>query len=414
MAKQADRNIFQDVVRNHFAADSPGAGVAPPRRSWQARVGAAAHQAFDFASFGRIRPLEGARGFSVLLVFLVHYDALFSDFAPHNSLTAQISRFAGAMGNAGVDMFFVISGYLIYGAVIKKSMHIAPFLKRRVQRIYPTFLSVFALYVLGMYLIPGSTKAAWHSPGYLIYVVENLLLLPGILPITPIISVAWSLSFEIFFYVTLPIIVVFFGMREWTRTWRVAFFLSLGLLDLLLSALGVIAHVRLSMFIPGVLLYECSAAGTLDDYLEANGERLAILIGLLGLLAVGWLGLGAGTTGRAGRFSYCVPAFRVIILAISFGSVLLYSFRFDGVVRRWFSWTPICWLGNISYSYYLIHGGALYGFRALDQLLYGVHEPSALRFWLLLPTGFAATIVATVPVFLLVEKRFSLQTHRPS
>jgi len=281
-----------------------------------------------------------------------------------------------------------------------------------VWRIYPTFLSIFALYVIGMHLVPGATKVDWRNPGYAIYLVENLLLLPGLLPIRPVISVAWSLSFEFFFYVTLPLVVVAFGIREWTRPKRVAFFAGLGLLDLLLSMLGLIGHVRLAMFIPGILLYECSEAGALDGSLEVRGERLAILICLLSLLAGGWLGVvDAGAAGRAGRFSYCVPACRVIILSFSFGGVLLYSFRFDGILRRWFSWTPICWLGNISYSYYLIHGGALHGFRALVEPLCGLHEPSTIWFWLLFPVGIAATIVATVPIFLLVEKRFSLQPH---
>ena len=416
MASRTDSDITPIAVRNDYAGDSVSGGpwpVASPRRSWLVRVGGAAHRVFDFAAPGRIKPLEGARGFSVLLVFLVHYDALFADLVPPTSLTAHVSRFAGAMGNAGVDMFFVISGYLIYGAMIKRSMRISGFLRRRVQRIYPTFLCVFALYVIGMQLVPGSAKAGgWHQPGYPLYLLENLLLLPGIFPITPIISVAWSLSFELFFYVTLPFVVVTLGIRAWPRTARVAFFAGLALLDLLLSAFGVIGQVRLSMFIPGVLLYECAAAGALDAWLEPRGERLAILLGLLGLLVVGRLGMETGATPPSGgAFIDCLPACRVIILSLSFGSALLYSFRFDGLLRRWFSWTPLCWLGNISYSYYLIHGGALRGFRALVQPFLLGHESSASWFWLLLPMGIAATIVATVPVFLLVEKRLSLQPH---
>src|SRR5208337_2207980 len=97
MATQADTKTIRDAVANGFADDPARGGpshVVPPRPSWIVRAGVAAHQAFDFASPGRIKPLEGARGFSVLLVFLVHYDALFGDFAPHDRLTAHVSRFA--------------------------------------------------------------------------------------------------------------------------------------------------------------------------------------------------------------------------------------------------------------------------------------------------------------------------------
>ena len=139
---------------------------SPPRTSstWTA-IGCAAlrarnwcYQSFDLSTDGRIMPMEGLRGLAVLLVFLVHNDALFSTLAPRESLTYHLSRFGSAIGNVGVDLFFVISGYLIYGAVLKKNDHIIHFLRRRVQRIYPTFLCVFALYFAGALTLPDAGK----------------------------------------------------------------------------------------------------------------------------------------------------------------------------------------------------------------------------------------------------------------
>src|SRR5260370_27378266 len=65
------------------------------------------HQSFDLPSDSRILPMEGLRALAILLVFFVHYDALFSTLAPRHSLTLALSRFISAVGNAGVDLFFV-------------------------------------------------------------------------------------------------------------------------------------------------------------------------------------------------------------------------------------------------------------------------------------------------------------------
>jgi peptidoglycan/LPS O-acetylase OafA/YrhL len=375
------------------------------------RLAVAAHRAFDLATPGRIKSLEGARGLSVLLVFLVHYDALFGNLAPHKSITASVSRFAGAMGNAGVDMFFVISGYLIYGAVIRKQISVERFLRRRIQRIYPTFLCVLALYLFWIWLDPTATRLHSdhvHSLGYLL---ENVLLLPGLLPITPVISVAWSLSFEMFFYIALPILVTLLAIRGWSRRARVTFFGVLALADLALSMLGLVGHVRLTMFIPGVILYECVESRLLDQWLSARNEKLMLLLSVLGMLTVGWLGV-ASVHEQSVRVMDCIPALRVVILSAIFSSVLIYSFRFDGILRAFLSWTPICWLGNISYSYYLVHGGALHGLRAvLIPQLYS-HVPSALYFWSMLPVGVAFTIATSIPIYLIVEKPFSLGSRR--
>src|SRR4051794_12438486 len=72
------------------------------------------------AGEGRMRSLEGLRGFAVLLVFCVHFDALFGQYASEMPLVRQASRFLGIVGNIGVDLFFVISGYLIYGTLLRQ------------------------------------------------------------------------------------------------------------------------------------------------------------------------------------------------------------------------------------------------------------------------------------------------------
>ena len=74
-----------------------------------------------------------------------------------------------------------------------------------------------------------------------------------------------------------------------------------------------------------------------------------------------------------------------------------------------FTWTPLRWLGNMSYSYYLVHGLALKGsFLLLSKVLPGLDSGAAV-FWLLLPVSFVATLPPSAALFLLIERPFSIK-----
>src|SRR5207249_9068976 len=67
--------------------------------------------------------------------------------------------------------------------------HLGSFLMRRVQRIYPAFMCVFAVYVALSYLSSDATRISPGAPGYWSYLLANFLLLPGLFPIRPLIAV---------------------------------------------------------------------------------------------------------------------------------------------------------------------------------------------------------------------------------
>ena len=60
-----------------------------------------------------VRAMEGLRGFAVVLVFLTHYATLSAPWVTDGSALASVMRAGHAIGNSGVDLFFVLSGYLI-------------------------------------------------------------------------------------------------------------------------------------------------------------------------------------------------------------------------------------------------------------------------------------------------------------
>jgi exopolysaccharide production protein ExoZ len=144
---------------------------------------------------GRILSMEGVRGLAVIMVFFTHYHTLFGHYVSPQSFSFAVSRFAGTIGNAGVDLFFVLSGYLIYRAVIRKPINYVAFIRRRIERIYPTFLVILALYLVLSFVLPGESKIPRRPFTAAGYILANLILLPGIFKIQPIITVAWTLSF---------------------------------------------------------------------------------------------------------------------------------------------------------------------------------------------------------------------------
>lgn len=347
-----------------------------------------------------LRSMEGLRGMAVFLVFLVHYMTLIGPWLGPHRLLALIASRVHAMGNVGVDLFFVLSGFLIYGAVVSKPQRFLRFMRRRVVRIYPAFLAVFVLY-LGLSLaFPAESRIPSGAAPAALYLLQNLLLLPGLLPIDAMITVAWSLSYEMFYYLVIPVLIGVLGLRDWPPRLRVVLFVSMSLVLAALFA-GFGGPARLLMFLSGILLYEACAAGPAGWQPSSRAGVLA----LLSALAVAVL---------PGAVAPLMVKLGVLFLA--FFVLCLACFKQpSGPLAAAFSWAPLRWLGNMSYSYYLIHGLALkFGFLVLAKLL----PPTAVAagtvglFWLGLPLMFALTLVSALLLFLVVERPLSL-AHSP-
>ncbi|HEY6270837.1 MAG TPA: acyltransferase [Terriglobales bacterium] len=367
----------------------------------------------------RLISMEGTRGLAVLLVFLVHFHALFSSYVAPGSFSFSASRFMGLIGNTGVDLFFVISGYLIYGAVIRQRTTYAHFVRRRIERIYPTFLAVLGLYLALSWMFPSASRV--HGPFWsgAYYILQNLLLLPGILSVTPIITVAWSLSYEFFFYLSLPMIVLITGAWKWRPRARATFFGVVGIAYLVGSAFLPSSHVRLVMFVSGILLHEALNSGRFRLRLSRPGEIVAVLFFLASL------GIAYALDTKGSWFAAAFPAwthgrtmiegvpgyqgpYKTLFLSVSCFWFAAYCFGYGGFLKRALSWSPLRYLGNMSYSYYLLHGLTLKGVaEAFGRIaLPKPHSPAL--YAALLAAGFCATWVSPSVHFLMVEKPFSL------
>lgn len=337
----------------------------------------------------RLLPMEGLRGVAVILVFFVHYGALLR-MATGGAPPAP-GRALEAFGHVGVDLFFALSGLLIHGAMLRRPRPYGAFLARRIQRLYPAFLVVFALHLAAALL--SHTRAGLPPPGWDMapFLLANLLFLPGIFDIRAVVVVAWSLSYEMAFYLTLPPLLAVLRWRRWPLAWRLAVLVAAVLA---VGALGW-QHARFAMFGCGMLLAELLPV--LAPRLRAAGWLDALAIGAAAALLLG--------QPAAGPLLPCLFGTGFLVCLAAFGR--------SGPVARALSLRPLRWLGNMSYAYYLAHGFALMVFFVLLQApLAG--QPAGPLWWLLLAPAFATTLAGGAALYLLVERPFSiLPAERP-
>lgn len=342
-----------------------------------------------------IRPMEGLRGFAAFIVFLTHYCGF---IRPHLSAAFDNGpfRITDQLGNTGVDLFFVLSGYLIYGSLISRPQPFGRYMLRRVQRIYPVFIVVFLVYIPLSFIFPGENKIPGAADDALVYLTANfLLLVPMLVPFDPLVNVTWSLSYEIFFYVLIPLLIVAFGLRKRRPGWRITFFA--------LIAGGYITYClifggkhRLIMFIAGMILFEVLKLTRL--------RAPSSLLTLVSLLA-GWAIFSIIPEGLA-----AAPLKTMTLFFTYFVLCFHCFFHTDAWLRRAFEWTPLRWFGNMSYSFYMLHALVMQGFLLLLSkfLVPANGDRGALFFWGMMPVLFLAALIPSLVLFLLVERRFSL------
>ncbi len=331
--------------------------------------------------------MEGLRGLAVTLVFLQHYTVqsqlIGLSPGPASVVAAALRRY----GNFGVELFFVLSGYLIYGTLVRRAPPFIGFMARRLQRIYPTFLAVFAgaLVLTVLAPIPGKIPhGAWPAT---LYLAANLALLPGLVPVVGIVDVAWSLSYEMFFYLVAAAVVLGCGLSAAPRPRRIVLLVLLTAAFVAASYAGIANFpMRMMPFFAGMLLA------------EGVGGRVPA-----------WLGWAAPGAAFLAFVLHAVPGVTAeVVQTMAFFALCAVCFRGAGVVSGWMTTAPLRWLGNMSYSYYLVHGFVVRIVMVLLARLLPGGMPDWL-FWGAMPLLYVASLLVASVLFIVVEKPLSLQ-----
>ncbi|HEY3968893.1 MAG TPA: acyltransferase family protein [Planctomycetaceae bacterium] len=309
--------------------------------------------------------IDGLRAIAVLAVVLCH------------------ARLGLTGGYIGVDVFFVISGYLITNLILKELEHgtfsLAGFWERRIRRILPALLAVTgATLIAGWFLLFPDAYASlgqsvvaltllisnihfWRGTGYFAAAADEMPLLH-----------TWSLAVEEQFYLVVPVLLL--GLA------RVRSLHRGGLL--LLPAHFVVAHFVMTLVVVALVgSFGLSVYGTYRDpsatfYLLPSRAWELLVGGLLAYLPV------AFATGHGASRS---PLWKEFVAALGLGSILapclLYdqNTRFPGLaalppvlgaalliwsgrpthrlpgINRLLAGRPVVFIGLISYSLYLWH-----------------------------------------------------------
>lgn len=295
----------------------------------------------------RNRSIHGLRGLAVLMVFAYHLYRSVLDAGFGLALDEQhIACKMLDAGRLGVDLFFMISGYLITGSLLRHRSA-SQFLISRAIRVYPAFLVLHVLiFAVGPAI--GYSWMAGLGPGqYAVHFVSNLLFLPGVfdLPIAQI--VAWSLSYECAFYLLA-------ASAGWTaRRPSGAGRLALWTCWAVPAALMLWHHPRAWFFVTGAAVHVAAERNF------GRGSQWLPLLGPPALIAM------------AACFEAAFPLALLCGLA-GFAAVVVDSGPVAWVLRR----RVLQGLGEISYSFYLWHTPVFF----MTKRLFGgqlIHEPAA-------------------------------------
>ncbi|MEL6573349.1 MAG: acyltransferase [Pseudomonadota bacterium] len=139
--------------------------------------------------------LQAGRAVAALLVVAFHINVF---ILPDRLYDGDRAGAVFNMGYAGVEFFFVLSGFIMYHIHAKDfgvSTRAWTFFKRRIQRIYPIYWFIL-IGLLGLYAVTGSGPDNKFEP---LAILTSLLLIPT--PDFPIMRVAWTLEHEMLFYI---------------------------------------------------------------------------------------------------------------------------------------------------------------------------------------------------------------------
>jgi exopolysaccharide production protein ExoZ len=112
--------------------------------------------------------------------------------------------FALSYGGRGVDLFFVISGFVIFYATHCSKLTPADFLRRRVERIVPLyFFVIFVVTMLAITLPAIFGAPGWYTPRHIIKSLAFIAFTDGDMPV---VYVGWSLEYEMYFYLAVALL----------------------------------------------------------------------------------------------------------------------------------------------------------------------------------------------------------------
>ncbi|MCW0321408.1 acyltransferase family protein [Pantoea dispersa] len=287
----------------------------------------------------RITHLDGMRGLAILLVIAYHAYARWPELLPYAATTQHVPLLA--FGWVGVQLFFMISGFVIFMTLDKSSGYLS-FLKKRWLRLFPAMLiASLLLYVAGGFFPEWSLMTPESRnllPGLIFINPETLTQLTGI-EFRSMAGSFWSLYVEALFYLIIGAVYFTLGRKYCLPALIVPMLLlsassvlkSLGH-PLLIDVISKFGFIHYAWFMVGCLVYE---------RLHGRDKRYHYALTALALLI---------------NFSYYVKNSGVVAVVPLLMVMLFFIASFySRQIERWLSLRFFTAVGFVSYALYLIH-----------------------------------------------------------
>ena len=348
----------------------------------------------------------------MLMVMLWHF--LGAVFTPNLGVFSTLVQGTLIFGRTGVDLFFVLSGFLIIGILIDQRESpnlLRVFYIRRAVRILPPYLLLICIFwAIGWFVQPGYYFGDSISWRYYLTFTQNWWMSINSEWGPAASSVTWSVAIEEQFYVVFPVIVLITPPRYLKRvivTLAIASAVARAGFHYLYPTLGLAPYVntflRLDALCVGGLVAMVSRNPVSMNYLKEN--RRALDCSVLCIIAILPIFLWGVNTSLQHTMYY----WGHIYLAVLYGTLLIFAVVHKKTARTAVLRSPaLRFLGSISYSAYLFHPLIIGIFFILD----GRKEAlSSARDATLLAASFVTTIIFCWLLLRLVESRMMAWGH---
>lgn len=307
----------------------------------------------------KYRPdIDGLRALAVLLVVLYH------------------AKFPILGGFVGVDVFFVISGYLITAIIRKEisngSFTYAGFYNRRIKRIFPSLLVVlFSTLVASIFiLMPDEFMYMIKSSIFTILSISNFLFyfnatsyFSGNADQIPLLH-TWSLSVEEQYYLIVPLLIAFVIKK--VRRHELLTFILIILVLFVVSQYGAMTDTSLSYYMLPFRAFELMIGGItsiLTSKYNFESKNISNKIAILGLVLIAFSSLSLEKESLFPGYNALIPCMGAALIIIAGANQPT-----TPIVNRYLTLKPIVFIGKISYSMYLWHWPiiALLNYRGIE------------------------------------------------
>ncbi|MFX3636000.1 MAG: acyltransferase family protein [Candidatus Pristimantibacillus sp.] len=326
--------------------------------------------------------LRGLLAFSVV-IFHIYGSAVIEGYIGGFS-QEQLLYMINYAGPISVDLFFVISGYLITQSLSNKRS-LGEFVINRMIRIYPVFIVIHLfIFAVGPF-IEYKWMAGIGVREYVTHFVSNALLLPGIfeLPIAQI--VAWSLSYELFFYIIAGLTWFIYCGTKLHKLGKYTFYL------LIITLCAILVYYRKDMlfFAVGAALYFS------QDWIKRGWKpnKYFYFNGVITLAAI-----------------YCsfqllkAPIIAALVLSFLFFITIITE---HGLLSSLLRTKLMRYLGKISFSLYMWHTMVMFPLKIFVPKISGLLGSSSLAFTIYASLSLVLSIVISHLSYQYLEVRFA-------